>query len=203
MGFISDISNQIGQTANAPGQNAMPGNVVGNQGAPTASGKGGAASPFPGNTIGVNPPGGSGAGYNTGAPYMGNNSQSDIPDFSGLFGKGGTSAGPNSQTQPPTMMPSDNAAGAQPVTAFNGANTSGWQDVSRTQNPLISKGVMPVLGQGLDPMQMYNRPIGMMPPGQTVRPTPAPLPITQPRMAPPPRRGIMPVKGLQPPRRIY
>ena len=182
MGFASDIANQIGQTADAAGQNSVPGNVVGNMGQPTGSGMGGAASPIPGNTIGVNPMGGTGGGYNTGAPGMGNNG--------GGFGKFGDIGG-----QPGNIGGGFGKFGGIDPIPQGGGN----MNPSQTQNPLIGKGVMP------PPMSIYNTapPMGTMPPGQVNQATPAQVPINRPTLAPAPRRGVQPlrpVKGVMPQR---
>lgn len=184
MGFAalgSDISNQIGQTMDATGQNEVPGNVVGNMGQPTGSGKGGAAAPIPGNTIGVNPPGGTGGGYNTGSPNMGNNSMPGFAGMGGLFGKGGSGLPPSMGTMP---MPGTGVQDPNP-----------W---ARTQNPLIGKGVMPPQ----NPMMAYDQPMGTMPPAQVNRPTPAQMPVTQPSVAPAPGRRTTPIRGGRPQRRF-
>jgi hypothetical protein len=98
MGFATDVSNQIGQTADSQGLNPIPGNVVGNMGQPSAGGAGGQAQPIPGNSLGINNPGGTGGGM------FGKGSAMNAldPNMAGSFGKGG-GMGPVKDVMPATQ----------------------------------------------------------------------------------------------------
>jgi len=211
MGSMGNISDATLMSADATGQNVLPGNVVGNMGQPTASGMGGAANSMPGNAIGVNPMGGTGGGYNTGAPYMGNNGasgqfgKSSGPVFqtgaaqAGLGGQFGKSGGPVYQTNPPTI--------SAPVTqgSIGGGFGKSSSPVYQT-NPPVSNPPNLVRGNPYDikqplnqairipPMQAYigAPPMGYMPPGNPIRTKPAQVPVTRPVITRPiyqPTRG--------------
>ena len=202
-----NISDATLMSADATGQNVLPGNVVGNMGQPTASGMGGATNSMPGNAIGVNPMGGTGGGYNTGAPYMGNN------DASGQFGKSGSPEVASAQKYYNAVTGGDPGVAyvqklpSIPVT--QGSIGSGFGKSSSPvyqTNPPVSNPPNLVRGNPYDikqplnqairipPMQAYigAPPMGYMPPGNPIRTKPAQVPVTRPVITRPiyqPTRG--------------
>jgi hypothetical protein len=181
MGFATDVSNQVGQTTDSQGLNPIPGNVVGNMGQPSAGGAGGQAQPIPGNSLGINNPGGTGGGM------FGKGSAMNAldPNFGagmgqaagGAFGKGG-GIGPVKDVMPQTQPSADMAANA--IAPIGTPSTMMFKDV-----------MPPAVGQN----NLPTPPQGTMAPGQVNRATPAQMMKTRPvisqapQMRQPPRAG--------------
>ena len=175
MGFASDISNQVAQTNDSQGLNPIPGNVVGTMGQPSAYGGGDQAQPFPGNTLGINNPGGTGGGMFGKGSDVGSNINQVIRNVkdSGSYGKGGGSAVPLTELPTPDM--SANMIGSM------GTPASMMQKDVMPQLPqpgsMMQKDVMPpMVGQN----NLPNPPAGTMPPAQVNRATPAQQMKTRP-----------------------